>query len=239
MKRAAPSAAQEPLQLDVALQLVRQAGRRQPQGDPGSSGWLQELIDSLVELSSRDGLTGLANRRSFDFSLTREIDRVGRSGEPALLLVLDIDHFKKINDTYGHAAGDEVLREIARRLADTVRPMDVVARLGGEEFGIILPNCPGTFGHMVADRVRQCVQDTPVVVGPQRVIPVTLSVGGAYAPQWVKSSPALWSERADQQLYRAKAGGRNRVCIEPSVVSVVSQEEKGLLFDMTAIRDLE
>lgn len=117
--------------------------------------------------------------------------------------------------------------------------MDVVARLGGEEFGVILPNCPGPFGRNVAERVRQCVQDAPVMTGVQQPVSVTISVGGAYAPQWVKSTPGLWSERADQQLYRAKAAGRNRVCIEPSVVSVVSQEEKGLLFDMTAIRDLE
>ena len=87
--------------MEQALQLLAHAGLPEPAGRPDSSEWLQGLIDALVELSSRDALTGLSNRRSFELALAREVDRVARNGEPALLLVLDIDHFKRINDTYG------------------------------------------------------------------------------------------------------------------------------------------
>ncbi|HNU12429.1 MAG TPA: GGDEF domain-containing protein [Rubrivivax sp.] len=220
------------LQLDQALQLVLQSGRTIPEGEPGSTPWLQGLIDALVDLSSRDALTGLANRRSFELALAREADRVARSGEPALLLMLDIDHFKRVNDNHGHAAGDEVLRSVATALADSVRPMDLVARVGGEEFAIILPNCPAAFGAAVAERVRRSVERTPVMAGPGgSAIEVTISVGGAFAPQWVRSTPALWIERADQQLYHAKATGRNRVQLEASVASLVSTEEREALFE--------
>jgi diguanylate cyclase (GGDEF)-like protein len=227
------------LQLDLALQLLRQSGRRAPEGTPGSTEWLQSLIDSLVELSSRDALTGLANRRTFEASLAREIDRVARSGEPALLLALDIDHFKRINDAHGHAAGDQVLKAVAAALVETVRPMDVVARVGGEEFGIVLPNCPPAFGETVAERLRRRVARTPVAIGPNQQIAVTISVGGAFAPQWVRSTANLWLERADRQLYRAKASGRNLVCLEPTAVSVVSAEEKGMLFATSPLQDHE
>jgi diguanylate cyclase (GGDEF)-like protein len=227
------------LQLDLALQLLRQSGQRAPEGTPGSTEWLQSLIDSLVELSSRDALTGLANRRTFEAALAREIDRVARSGEPALLLALDIDHFKRINDAHGHAAGDLVLKAVAAALVETVRPMDVVARVGGEEFAIVLPNCPPAFGETVAERLRRRVARAPVAIGPSQRIEVTISVGGAFAPQWVRSSPALWLERADRQLYRAKAAGRNLVCLEPTAVSVVSAEEKGMLFATSPQQDHE
>lgn len=222
----------EALQLDQALQLLAQSGRSLPAFEHGSRPWLQGLIDALVELSSRDALTGLANRRSFELALDREVDRVARSGEPALLLMLDIDHFKRVNDTYGHAAGDQVLRAVALALQDSVRPMDLVARTGGEEFAIVLPNCPAAFGATVAERVRRRVERHPVVVGSTgQSIGVTLSIGGAFAPQWVRSTPALWIERADQQLYRAKAAGRNRVLLEAGAVSLVTPEERHALFD--------
>ena len=227
------------LQLDTALQLLRQSGHGLPAGTPGSEAWLQSLIDSLVDMSSRDALTGLANRRSFELALAREIDRVARAGEPALLLALDIDHFKRVNDTHGHASGDLVLKAVAKALLDCVRPMDLVARVGGEEFAIVMPNCPPTFGEAVAERLRRRVEAMPVAIGLSQQIHVSVSIGGAFAPQWVRSSPTLWIERADVQLYRAKAQGRNRVCLEPSAVSVVSAEEKALLFGISQFQDIE
>jgi len=227
------------LRLDVALQLLRQAGLEALAGEPGSPVWLQALIDGLCDLSSRDALTGLANRRQFEMALAREIDRVARAGEPVLLLVLDIDHFKRVNDTHGHSAGDLVLKAVAEALLQCVRPMDTVARIGGEEFAIILPNCPPAFGPTVAERIRNSIERRPVNVAAGQDVTVSVSIGGAFAPQWVRSSAPLWMERADLQLYRAKAQGRNRACFEPAAVSLVSAEERGLLFDTSTYQDLE
>jgi diguanylate cyclase (GGDEF)-like protein len=227
------------LQIERALQLLGQSGQAAPPGVPGSTAWLQGLIDALVDLSSRDALTGLSNRRAFDLALAREIDRVARSGEPALLLALDIDHFKRVNDTWGHTAGDQVLKAVSSALLDSVRPMDLVARVGGEEFAIILPNCASAFGEAVAERVRRRVERMPVAISPSQQIGVTVSIGGAFAPQWVRSTPTLWVERADQQLYRSKAQGRNLVRLEPTAVSVVSSEERRLLFETFLPQDHE
>ena len=228
------------LHCEDALSLLSQAGCPVPPGHPGSVGWTQALIDALVNLSSRDALTGLANRRAFELALSREVDRVARSGEPALLLALDIDHFKRVNDTHGHAAGDQVIQTVARALAESVRPMDLVARVGGEEFAIILPSCASAFGQTVAERVRRRVERMPAALLPGgQEVRVTVSVGGAFAPQWVRSTPALWLERADQQLYRAKDQGRNLVCLEPTAQSVVSNEEKRLLFETFQFQDHE
>ncbi len=225
------------LRLDGALQLLRQSGRELPErGDPA---WLQAVLDALCDLSSRDALTGLANRRQFEIALAREIDRVARAGEPALVLMVDIDHFKRVNDTHGHPAGDGVLQAVAVRLLDCVRPMDTVARYGGEEFAIILPNCPPTFGLAVAERIRRRIEQQPVPVEGGVPIAVTISLGGAFAPQWVRSTAALWLSRADQQLYRAKAEGRNRACLEQAPDSQVSAEEKSLLFSTSQYEDLE
>lgn len=241
--RAAQTEPQPALQFGEALQLLAQSGPVNLPGEPGSVPWQQALIDALVDLSSRDALTGLANRRAFQLALAREVDRVARSGEPALLLALDIDHFKKVNDQRGHAAGDAVIQAVAHALVDCVRPMDLVARVGGEEFAIILPNCASTFGQTVAERVRRRVERMPIALAPDaplnQQVHVTVSIGGAFAPQWVRSTPAIWQERADQQLYLAKAQGRNLVRLEPTAVSVVSTEEKRALFDSFQMQDHE
>ena len=228
------------LSLDLALRLLVQSGRELPDAARvGEAAWLQALIDGLCELSSRDALTGLANRRQFELALSREIDRVARAGEPALVMMVDIDHFKKVNDTHGHPAGDAVLKAVADALQDCIRPMDTLARFGGEEFAMILPNCPAAFGQAVAERVRTHVQSRTVALASGEQVAVTVSIGGAYAPQWVRSSAPLWIARADQQLYRAKHEGRNRACLEQPTVMVVSAEEKGLLFGTSQFQDLE
>ena len=233
----AMSAPPTPLRLTDALELLRQSGIALPDRDEGATGcdsvWLQAVIDGLCALSSRDALTGLHNRRQFEAALEREIDRVARAGEPALLLVLDLDHFKQVNDTHGHGAGDRVIAAAGRTLQECVRPMDTVARIGGEEFAAILPNCPPAFGLKVAERIRERLASKVIDIGLNRTLSATVSIGGAFAPQWVRSSPKLWMERADQQLYRAKHEGRNRTCLEHSPISEVSAEEKGLLFALS------
>jgi len=218
------------LHFDSALQLLQQAGVVLPDGEPYSAIWIQGVIDALCDLSSKDPLTDLVNRRSFEMGLSREVDRVARSGESALLLVLDIDYFKAVNDNYGHGAGDLVIQAVARVINHVVRPMDTVARVGGEEFAIILPNCASGFGATVAERLRERVSSQRVEIAAGKFLNITVSIGGAFAPQWVRSSPLIWMERADRQLYRAKAEGRNRTCLEHLVDSTVTAEEKGMLF---------
>ena len=216
--------------------LGRTSGSKSSPSFETSSGsalaYLQDLIDGLCELSLLDPLTGLANRREFQAVLEREMDRVTRSGDIALLLMLDIDSFKAVNDQHGHAAGDAVLRSVAGALASCVRPMDLLARYGGEEFAIVLPGCNGVFGLIVAERIRAAVEARPIPLPSGKELSVTISIGGAYSLPWIRSTAALWIDRADQQLYRAKRSGRNRVFIEAAPDSTVSAEEKTLLFGL-------
>ena len=199
--------------------------------------YVQSVIDGLCELSLRDPLTGLANRRQFRSVLEREIDVVARSGQSALLLMLDIDHFKKINDTHGHPAGDRVLQAVAKCLNACVRPKDTVARYGGEEFAVVLPDCQVSFGQTVAERIREMIEALRIPVTPAVSIQITVSVGGAYAPEWIRSTAVLWTDRADIELYRAKTAGRNRVSLGNQQVMSVSVEEKELLFGHHALSE--
>lgn len=219
------------LQLDDARALLKHDARNSEQ-EAGESptDYLQRVIDGLCELSLKDPLTGLGNRRHFRSVLERSIESVARSGESVLLLLLDIDHFKSINDNHGHMAGDQVLQAVASCLAHCVRPMDTVARYGGEEFAIILPSCRPLFGRAVAERIRQTIASLSIPVGPLLNIQTTISIGGAYAPEWVRSTADLWIERADLQLYRAKSNGRDQIRLEQPQELSVSAEEKGLLF---------
>lgn len=227
------------LRLDDARALLAhdaQNGDREPGETPTQ--YLQRLLDRLCDLSLRDPLTGLGNRRHFLAALHRSIETVARSGDSVLLLLLDIDHFKTINDTHGHLAGDAVLRAIAACLARCVRPVDTVARYGGEEFALLLPHCRPVFGGAVAERIREAIAALDIAAAPMLTLRATVSIGGAYAPEWVRSTPDLWIERADQQLYRAKSEGRNRVCLDQPRELAVSAEEKGLLFSQLELDDL-
>ena len=214
-------------------------GNNGPLPDPAVSplAYVQALVDGLCELSLRDPLTGLANRRQLRAALEREIDVVARSGESALLLMLDIDHFKKINDAYGHPAGDMVLQAVAKCLNACVRPKDTVARYGGEEFAVVLPDCPVSFGSAVAERIREMIEALCIPVTPVHNIHITISIGGAYAPEWIRSTAVLWTDRADTELYRAKTEGRNRVSLGGQQVIAVSAEEKEELFGHHALSE--
>ena len=226
------------LRLDDARALLgRDSTLALPSTAASPVGYLQSVIDGLCELSLKDPLTGLSNRRHFRAVLDRTIDMVARSGEPALLLMIDIDHFKKVNDSHGHPAGDQVLQAVAQALAKCVRPMDTVARYGGEEFAVVLPNCHTLFGIAVAERIRQTIQNMSIPLASGLLLSVTVSIGGAYAPEWVRSTAALWTERADVQLYRGKHEGRNRVILDTQQEIFVSAEEKNMLFGHLALGD--
>ena len=165
---------------------------------------------ALAELATRDGLTGLLNRREFLRLLREELDRSERYGHTCALLLVDIDRFKAVNDTWGHPAGDAVLRTVAERIAAALRPTDRAARYGGEEFAVLLPETPMEGALQAAERIRAAVGSAPVAVSPDRAAPVTLSAGVALYPDAGASEQALIAA-ADRALYAAKEGGRDRV----------------------------
>jgi diguanylate cyclase (GGDEF)-like protein len=171
-------------------------------------GRIHDSEAALAELARRDALTGLSNRRAFDDALQGMWARIQRLGEHGALLAIDIDQFKRVNDTHGHAAGDEVLRAVAHNLMNIVRPLDKVFRLGGEEFAVLLPNTNDVSAREVAERLRQSIAANPIQYKSAE-ISVTVSVGIASTLDTVEQSGFV--ELADAALYRAKVEGRNRV----------------------------
>jgi diguanylate cyclase (GGDEF)-like protein len=165
----------------------------------------------LRELSTRDSLTGLVNYRELHRQLADEMDRSRRYGRPFSLVMLDIDHFKSINDHYGHMAGDKALRALAALIRGEVRPTDVVARYGGEEFVLVLPETAGPGAVTLAERLRVRVAGHALAVTADHTISMTVSIGVASYPDGANSVQKLLSA-ADQALYAAKSAGRNRVC---------------------------
>lgn len=221
------------LQLDEALRLLRHAGRGEPFArGVGDTVALQALIDGLCELSSRDGLTGIANQRQFRLVLDRELDRVTRTGEPLALLLFDIDHFKRVNDQYGHPVGDSVLKSVAWMLESAVRPMDTVARYGGEEWAVVLPSSLAAHACGTAERLRRDIERTPIFLEDGTPLEITVSCGGAVVEPWACVSPAALIAEADRALYLAKQEGRNRVCFARTGDGMVSAEEKAALIDV-------
>jgi two-component system, cell cycle response regulator len=168
-----------------------------------------ELQQSLRFAATHDFLTGLLNRSEILAALDREAARGGRDGKPAAIILADIDHFKRVNDTLGHAAGDEVLKEVARRMKSELRTYDMVGRLGGEEFLVILPGCDTVNGARRADEIRKLVAQSPIVT-PFGETSATVSMG-VTATTAKRDAVAEFLREADMSLYAAKKNGRNRV----------------------------
>lgn len=168
---------------------------------------LLEANARLAALASQDGLTGLKNRRAFEERLPDELARIKRTQQPVSLLLVDIDHFKAFNDSFGHPRGDEVLRAVARVLARSIRDTDVAVRYGGEEFAVILPNTDTAGAEMMGERLRDAIASS---AWTERAI--TISVGAATAVSHLVAADAL-VELADRALYRSKQAGRNRVTL--------------------------
>jgi diguanylate cyclase (GGDEF)-like protein len=168
------------------------------------------LVRTQRQAAITDGLTGLRTRRFFEEALRREVESSRRAGRGLGVLLLDIDHFKAINDTYGHHGGDRVLCEVAGRLNATVRASDLVARYGGEEFAILLPDSSPRTAAEVADRILRSIGGLPMAVGPNALAAVTASIGVACLPEDCDTGPEL-TLIADRALYTAKDAGRNQV----------------------------
>ncbi len=198
-----------PIDRNEMLARVRTQIKRKRYGD-----FLRSRIEQSVEMAVTDALTGLNNRRFMEGHLKTLIDESISRGKPLSMLVADIDHFKRVNDTYGHDTGDTVLRDFATRLKRNTRGVDLACRLGGEEFVIIMPDTDLPAALHVAERVRRCTaQDAFQIDSSGRSIPVTASVGVATLETVTETAESLF-KRADLALYAAKREGRNRVASE-------------------------
>ena len=159
-----------------------------------------------------DGLTGIYNRRYMNNHLDKKIMEIAEAAKPLSIMLFDIDHFKRVNDTLGHGVGDEVLKEMARRVSDNARDYDLVARYGGEEFVVIMPNTTTEDALSAAERLRKRIADTPFAIdGLDQPLTVTVSIGTATTIDPDEQADKLLA-RADTALYAAKGAGRNRTC---------------------------
>ena len=173
----------------------------------------------LLRSGFTDVLTGWNNRRYLQVRLVEELAQARRDASTLVCLMLDIDHFKSVNDTYGHAAGDAVLRELAQRIESQVRVSDIAARYGGEEFVVLLPGAELESGKLLAERIREAVSATPIEIGSGKSVTITASIGiASIAPgrdvDDLKTTGDSLLARADVALYSAKSAGRDRVVTE-------------------------
>lgn len=168
-------------------------------------------FQDVAQAALRDPLTGVSNRAVLDQSLPREIGLARRNGMPLSLLMLDIDHFKNVNDTYGHSTGDVVIKEIARAISSAVRDSDLVCRYGGEEFSVVLNNCQRDGAVMLAERLRCLISELECRDADGNIVRVTTSIG--IAGLTAEDDAGSLLNRADQALYTAKNNGRDRCCL--------------------------
>jgi len=175
---------------------------------------LRKNYEASLALSLVDPLTGAFNRRYLDAHLPRMLVRATRAGKELAVLMVDIDHFKVVNDTYGHAAGDVILKSVVALMQNSLRPSDLVARIGGEEFIVIMPETSTSLAHMVAERLRKKIAAMPVKIEAQaEPLYVTISIGCAALEGKGADTEAQLIERADAALYKAKQEGRDRVTV--------------------------
>lgn len=174
---------------------------------------LEGLLHRVEMMAMTDELTGLFNRRRFVDVLKREWATAHRYKNPLTCLMVDVDHFKRVNDTHGHAFGDVVLRDLARSLSGNLREVDVPARYGGEEFSILLPHTPLSNARLVATRIIERVRQLRLDAPDGAVVPVTVSIGAASNEDGSITTAEALVDRADQALYRAKIQGRNRLVV--------------------------
>ena len=189
---------------------------------------LETSNQRLQRLVAVDALTGIANRRQFDRSLDRELRRARRDGQPLSLIFLDLDEFKRYNDTYGHARGDDVLRRVAHTLNETFRRGgDFVARYGGEEFAVVLPGVDARRAALYAERLRRRIWRLAIPNGAATTTDrVTISGGVATVPASMVASPDELLAAADKALYRAKCLGRNQIASAAVDIAQVAVAEK-------------
>ena len=194
-----------PIDRNEMLARVKTQIKRKRHGD-----FLRTRLEESVEFAITDPLTGLQNRRYMESHLRTLVEEAISNGRPLSMLVTDIDHFKKINDTYGHDAGDNVLRQFAARLRRNTRGIDLACRFGGEEFVIIMPDTEMFRAQQVGERLRECIAAEPFQVNAGTQVPVTASVGLSTLDK-PGDTPETIFKRADNALYSAKREGRNRV----------------------------
>ena len=178
---------------------------------------LESANARLQELAQHDGLTGLLNRRHWENCLEHEFARHTRYNNPASLVIFDIDHFKQLNDTYGHQAGDEVIRQVARITRQLVRDTDYAGRYGGEEFVVLLPDTPMAGAALFAERLRKAIDQLDIIHDQQR-LSCTVSLGVACMRHDMPHYTLL-IEEADKALYQSKSSGRNRVTLHQETVA--------------------
>ena len=203
---------------------------------------LKAEIKQLSELVNTDILTGLYNYRHFLTAISQEMERSQRTSQPTALIMLDADHFKRVNDTWGHEVGNQALKHIARAITNNIRKLDIACRYGGEEFAIILPSTELQTAKQVSERVRKCIENSAVEVeisGRKQGIHLTVSIGFSLYFGDISDSANQLIERADQQLYKAKQSGRNQVCYDEQEPGnhQVDDSEKSALFDIFSNRD--
>ena len=203
-----------------------------PAGD--GCAYYEEVVGLRTEVIT-DPLTGLYNVRYFRQALEQELERTRRTQISSVLMMIDLDHFKQINDTYGHESGNLVLKQTARLIRDTTRKLDIQCRYGGEEFVVILPTTELMLAVHVAERLRESIEATPVFTDDDSDISVTASIGLALHSAEAPLAASALIEEADQQLYRAKQQGRNQVCyaalhVPETQVSGDEKEALGAMF---------